>query len=171
MAHAFADWALGHSAKGADLAALDFPGLEHLLSNTSLLLIGAGLAVPGTAAVAPDDDLVAREHGLVIAKRTADGFKAALADRVHTVLIWPWDHIGTRVAWDSSKSGDYGAVAGELAEWSFGYVANHRPQVDEVGKLWTDVTAGVASIGALRLELLGGAALQEYLQQRLAATA
>lgn len=171
MAHAFAEWTLGHSAKGSDLASLDFPGLEHVLSNASLLLIGAGLAVPGTAAVAPDDGVAARENGVVIARRTADGFAAALADRVHTVIAWPWDHIGTRVAWDASKSGDYENVAGELAEWSFGYVANHRAQVEEVAKLWTDVTAGVQSIGALRLDVLGGTALQEYLQQRLAATA
>lgn len=151
---------------------MDFPGLEHLLSNTSLLLIGAGLAAPGTAAVAPDDGLVARDHGQIIAKRTADGFAAALADRVHTVIAWPWDHIGTRVAWDSSKSGDYGAVAGELAEWSFGYVTNHQTQAEEVAKLWSEVTAGVQSLATpLRIDVLGGAALQDYLRQRLAESA
>ncbi len=100
LPQAFAEWLLVATSGTTKLEDMDFAALERVCGNTSSLLIGAALAAPGTAAVSPADPATAGEHARLIARRTADGFSAALADRNHTVLAWPWDHIGTRVAWE-----------------------------------------------------------------------
>lgn len=148
---------------------MTFAELERVCSNTSSLLIGAAMAAAGTDAVRPQDEIAALDHARLIARRTADGFSAALADRVHTVLAWPWDHVGTHVAWECSKNGTHARANEVLAEWSFGYVANQPEQAVQVANLWSQVTAGLDGGEPKHLDVLGGNALQLYLRERLKA--
>ncbi len=118
-----------------------------MCSNAASVLFGALFVEPGAVATpaAPDADLAA--EAALLAKRTGDGFKACLADRRHTVLTWPWDHLATRVAWEATRRGDASeeALGHRLSEIAAAYAANHRDQLAVVLDLWSQVAAGVVA--------------------------
>ncbi|HMO97132.1 MAG TPA: hypothetical protein PKD27_13525, partial [Tepidiformaceae bacterium] len=84
----FAAWLIRQFAKGTPTSELQFSELERVCSNAGSLLCGAVLARPDAFRGAPHDLGIQREAA-ILSRRTADGFKASLADRKNTVLAWP----------------------------------------------------------------------------------
>ena len=138
---------LRHVCQGEPTATAPFYRLEQLLSNTASLLCGAVYAAPETFRGHLAIDVPTQHEAALIARRTADGFRASLADRDHAILAWPWDHIATRVAW-------LGTQAGELQEDQLGhrveciagaYALFHEQQLAAAIDLWRQVVAGVTN--------------------------
>lgn len=159
----FGEWLLRQFANGESTAALPFATVERLCANAGSLLSGAAFARPEQFA-RPAPGPVYGEAALV-AKRTADGFRASLADRQNTVLAWPWDHVATAAAWSATRAGDTSEHAlGEAIEGvSVAYAFNHREQLGAVLNLWRDVAAGVRHTGGpADLEAMGGEMFDAY---------
>jgi hypothetical protein len=123
---------------------MPFSRLERVCSNAGLLLCGAAFVRPeafsGDAQAGPGS-----REGNLVARRTADGFKASLADRANTVLAWPWDHMATSVAWTASRDGDASepTLGRALTAVALAYSLHHREQLTAVVELWQQVAAGI----------------------------
>lgn len=139
----FGAWLLGQFAGGREFDGLPFPEVERLCANAGSLLVGAAYAFPDS--FASERTLEAARDAVLIARRTADGFKASLADRDNAVIAWPWDHMATALAWDAAKAGDNSAESlGEaLQATGAAYAFRHREQLTAVLELWQQVAAGV----------------------------
>lgn len=137
----FGEWLLGLFADGKRLTDLPFAEVERLCSNAASLLVGAAYALPGQF-----ERTAGREHeAALVARRTADGFKASLADRQNSVLAWPWDHMATAIAWQATSAGDTSeaALGQAISEIGGAYALRHREQVAAVLGLWQQVAGGV----------------------------
>jgi len=141
VGNTFGEWLLGLFADGKRLADLPFAEVERLCANAGSLLVGAAYALPGDFAAAP----ARAKDAALVARRTADGFKASLADRQNTVLAWPWDHIATAVAWEGTRDGDTSeaALGRAISEIGGAYAVRHREQAGAVLDLWQQVASGV----------------------------
>ena len=143
----FAEWLLRQFSGGRPMAAMPYAEVERLCANAGSLLVGAIHARPAAfeafAAAQPSE--VGREAAL-LSRRTADGFKASLADRKNTVIAWPWDHMATTVAWEATRGGDTSepSLGAALMVLGSAYALRHREQVGAVLELWAQVAAGVA---------------------------
>lgn len=158
----FGTWTLRQVAHGESTAAVPFSRLEQLLSNTASLVCGAVHGSPDSFRPAAFELTIQREAALV-ARRTADGFRASLADRDHAVLAWPWDHIATRVAWLGTQSGelDEEHLGRSLEQIACAYALAHDEQLRAVIGVWRQVAAGVTNAAEPpNLEAMG---LQMYL--------
>ena len=170
---AFGEWVFTRVARDSALAELPFARLEQLCSNAGSLICGAAYARPeafrGWLTMAPD---VQREAAL-LSRRTADGFRASLADRNHVVLAWPWDHLATRVAWQATQGAllDHGYIGDQLLAVGGTYALMHREQFSAVVTLWAQVAAGVAGGAAPDLAALGARMLDAHLAEAPAALA
>jgi hypothetical protein len=157
----FGEWLLGLFADGKRLADLPFSEVERLCANAASLLVGAAYAVPGhfTASVAGTRDAA------LVARRTADGFQASLADKQNTALAWPWDHMATTVAWGATRDGNTSeaALGRALSDLGSAYALRHREQAAAVLGLWQEVASGVRA-GAPRPDLarMGSEMLAAY---------
>ncbi|MBK7126289.1 MAG: hypothetical protein IPH65_10315 [Dehalococcoidia bacterium] len=169
----FAEWLLRQFAGGRPMASMPYGEIERICANAGSLLVGAVHARPadfeGVLAVGlPDID---REAAL-LSRRTADGFRASLADRKNTVMAWPWDHMATKVAWDATRQEDTSEAALGAALLSLGsvYAMRHREQVAAVLSLWTQVAAGVSAVSASPPDLsrMGAEMLAAYEASRAA---
>ncbi|HMO54789.1 MAG TPA: hypothetical protein PJ994_09820 [Tepidiformaceae bacterium] len=140
----FAAWLIRQFAKGTPTSELQFSELERVCSNAGSLLCGAVLARPDAFRGAPHDLGIQREAA-ILSRRTADGFKASLADRKNTVLAWPWDHLATSIAWNATRSGDAGeeTLGKAIFELGTAYSLFHREQLEAVVDLWAQVATGV----------------------------
>lgn len=142
---AFAEWLLRQFAGGRPLAELPYSEVERLCANAGSLLVGAIYARPEAfeGAAAPRADLA--QEAALLSRRTADGFKASLADRKNAVIAWPWDHIATKVAWEASRGQDTSEHALGVAIQGLGvaYAFRHRDQLEAVLGLWSQVAATV----------------------------
>jgi|GEM_PF-2098482 len=163
----FGEWTLRSFAKDEPLEGMTFAQLEQVCSKAASLLLGAAFAEPEAAreesAKFPG---AVREAGL-LARRTADAFRAALADRERTVLAWPWDHLATRVAWEAARDGDAspGPLGDALWRAAAAYALYQREQLQHVITLWNQVAAGVSRSGARPdLAAMGRDALAAYRQ-------
>lgn len=163
VAPGFAEWLLSQFAGGAPLDSAPFAEVERICANAGSLLIGAASARP--EAFPPSREPAAIVEAALIARRTADGFKAALADRQHTVIAWPWDHIATSAAWAATRSGDTSAAAlgDALTAVSLAYATSHREQLSAVLSLWSQVAGNVHPGGpAPDLAAMGAEMHQAY---------
>jgi hypothetical protein len=142
----FGGWVLRHFTKGEATSGMPFARLEQVCSNVGSLLCGAAFARPEVFRASASGGPAAAEAD-VIARRTADGFKAALADRQHTIVTWPWDHLATRVAWQSTRAGttDEENVGRQLEELGAAYALGHRDQLERVLRVWADIVAGIGA--------------------------
>ncbi len=153
LAHAtFGAWLLGHFAGGREFAGLPFSEVERLCANAGSLLVGAAFARPED--FDGERSPAAVQGAALVARRTADGFKASLADRNNAVIAWPWDHMATALAWEAAKAGDgsretLGAALGAIGA---AYAVRHREQLTAVLELWEQIAAGVHT-GAERPDL------------------
>jgi hypothetical protein len=167
----FGEWVFARVASDATLAELPFARLEQLCSNAGSLICGAAYSRPdvfrGWLTMAPD---VQREAAL-LSRRTADGFRASLADRNHVVLAWPWDHLATRVAWRATQGGQLAPanIGEQLLAVGGTYALMHREQFGAVVTLWAQVAAGVAVGAAPDLAALGAQMLDAHLAEVAAA--
>jgi hypothetical protein len=146
-------------AQGAETPALPFNSLEQLCSKTASLVCGAVYADPDAFGASAEMDPDARQEATVIARRTADAFKASLADRKHAILAWPWDHIATRAAWLGTQSGHLSEddLGRQLESLTRTYALLYREQLTAVLNLWGNVAAAVTgSAQAPDLALMGG---------------
>ncbi|MCC7364374.1 MAG: hypothetical protein IT303_08360 [Dehalococcoidia bacterium] len=167
----FGEWALRSFARETDVRDMTFSQLEQVCANAASLLCGAIFAAPGDAADLAPDIFTARGEADLVAKRTADGFKAALADRQHTILAWPWDHLGTRVAWQATQQERVAtaALGDELLRIAAGYVTAHREQARIALDLWEQVARGLrpeSDASAPSLVAMGAQALATYRSAR-----
>lgn len=122
---------------------MPFAAVERICANASSLLIGAAFADPEAFPVSSDS--AAADEARLIARRTADGFKASLADRQHTVIAWPWDHIATAAAWAATRAGDTSEVvlSEGLSAVSLVYAARYREQLAAVLDLWKQIAGNL----------------------------
>lgn len=161
----FGEWTLRAFTRDERVAEMTFARLEQVCSNAASLLIGAAYAEPGAAGEAAGSDGAAADAAL-LARRTADGFRAALADRQHAILAWPWDHLATKAAWDALRAerAAEGPLGDELWRVAAAYARGHRNQLQHVLTLWEQVAAGVLDGSRPRpdLAVLGGEALSAY---------
>ncbi len=141
----FGAWLLAQFAGEEALATMPFARLERVCSNAASLVCGAAYARPDAFRRPGILRPALREEAGLVARRTADGFKAALADRENTVLAWPWEHMGTSLAWQATRAGELdGASLGERVEELAGaYALFCREQLAAVLDLWRQVAAGV----------------------------
>lgn len=141
----FGEWLLRQFSQGSPMAALPYSEVERLCANAGSLLVGAAYAAPARfhGHLMPNPEL-GREADLV-SRRTADGFKASLADRKNAVIAWPWDHMATAVAWEATRANDTSEEALGLAllDLAGSYAMRHREQITAVLDLWQQVAAGV----------------------------
>jgi hypothetical protein len=140
----FAAWLIRQFAKGTPTTELQFSELERVCSNAGSLLCGAVLARPEAFRGAPHDLGIQREAA-VLSRRTADGFKASLADRQNTVLAWPWDHLATSIAWNATRTGEAeeDTLGRAIFDLATAYSLFHREQLEAVVDLWAQVATGV----------------------------
>lgn len=164
----FGEWVLRCFAGDGDITVLGYAELERAAANAASLLCAAVYDNPqamASALPAPED--TAAEAALV-ARRTADGFKAALADRSHTVLTWPWEHLATRVAWAAARGqpADAAALGLRLLQVGGTYALRHREQAATVLRLWADVAAGLPGERERHADLpaMGRELFQSYCQ-------
>ena len=141
----FGAWLVLQFAGEEPLAGMPFARLERVCSNAASLVCGAAFARPETFERPEVLRPAMREEAAVVSRRTADGFRAALADRENTVLAWPWEHIGTSVAWQATRAGTVEAAQlGERVEQlAAAYGIYFREQLTAVLDLWSQVAAGV----------------------------
>lgn len=163
----FGEWTLRSFAKDEPLTEMTFARLEQACANAASLLLGAAFADPEAAREESAKHPDAANEAEVLARRTADAFRAALADRDRVVLAWPWDHLATRVAWEAARDGD--AAPGPLGDalWraAAAYALYQREQLQHVVTLWNQVAAGVSRSGAQPdLAVMGREALAAYRQ-------
>jgi hypothetical protein len=158
---------LRHFAGSENTGAMPFAQLEQLCSNAGSLVCGAAFSRPAAFHERAAAGGEAATEAAVIARRTADGFKAALADRQHTVMTWPWDHIATRVAWKATRAGsmDEETVGRQIEEIAAEYALAHREQLERVLSIWADVVAAVvapAPVARPSLAEMGGQMLKAF---------
>ena len=139
----FAEWLIRQFTNGAPTAGMPFAEVERVCANACSLLIGAAFAHP--EAFEPPDDAAATDEARLLARRTADGFKASLADRQHTVIAWPWDHVATAAAWTATRSADTSerALSGGITGVSLVYARQYRDQLSAVLDLWQQVAGNL----------------------------
>lgn len=137
----FGEWLIRHFTAGESTVGMPFSRIERVCSNAGLLLCAAVYSRPEAFANPGGGSA----EGAVIARRTADGFKASLADRANTVLAWPWDHMATSVAWTASRDGDLAepTLGGALTGIGVAYSLAYREQLAAVVELWQQVAAGL----------------------------
>ncbi|MGE5597616.1 MAG: hypothetical protein ACM3S1_16450 [Hyphomicrobiales bacterium] len=161
----FGEWVLRSFERGQQLDALPFARVEQVCSNAASLLCAAALARGETAAALVELDGESLAEADLIARRTADAFRAALDDPEHSVLAWPWDHMATRAAWQASRSGaTTRAVLGrQLQLLATAYALHHADQLARVIDIWESVAAGLPGDGRPDLTAMGAAALDAYM--------
>lgn len=139
----FGEWLIRQFTAGQPTADMPFSRLERVCSNAGLLLCGAVHGRPEAFLQEPPGSGNGRREGAVVARRTADGFKASLADRTNTVLAWPWDHMATSLAWKASREGDVSEASLGTALTAIGvaYSLAHTDQLTAVIDLWQQVAA------------------------------
>ena len=141
----FAAWLVRQFSHGTPTAALPYDEVERLCANAGSLLVGAAYSAPARfhGHIQPSPHL-GHEADLV-SRRTADGFKASLADRKNAVIAWPWDHMATSIAWEASRSNDTSEETLGLAllDLAGSYATRHRDQITAVLDLWQQIAAGV----------------------------
>lgn len=137
----FGEWLIRQFTAGEPTARMSFSRLERVCSNAGLLLCAGVYSRPE----AFRDFAPGSREGGIVARRTADGFKASLADRAHTMLAWPWDHMATSVAWTASRSGDVAepTLGAALTGIGVAYSLAYREQLAAVVELWQQVAAGL----------------------------
>ncbi len=130
------------------MAEMPYSEVERVCANAGSLLFGAAYALPEEFIDAvPITDELAGEAAL-LSRRTADGFKASLADRKNAVIAWPWDHLATKAAWEASRSNDTSEekLAATLTDIGATYAIRHREQLTAVLDLWGQVASNVQSV-------------------------
>ena len=141
-----------------DIAALTFAELERSCASAGSILCGAAYANPDGARARLGADVATIEEAGLVARRTADGFRAALADRKHVVMTWPWDHLATRLAWLAQRRGptDLDRLGRDLDAITAAYAVYHAEQLAQVIGLWRDVVGAVAvNTGGRGLDEMG----------------
>lgn len=158
----FGGWALGCFAGSTPLSELAFEKLEKHLANAASAVCGAVFADPEILAPVLPLPPARVQDAHLVARRTADGFRAALADPKNTVIVWPWEHLATLLAWRATRSGplDQERLGEEMLETAGAYAAAHRQQLSSAFTMWTEVARGVrareappADLAALGAEL------------------
>lgn len=141
----FGPWLLRHFARGEATAEMTFSRLERVCSNAGSVLCGAAYANPEALMASGEIGATLASEAALVAKRTGDGFRACLADRQHTVITWPWDHMATRVAWEASRNSEQSeeTVGRRLCDIGAAYAVRHRQQLATALDLWRQVTAGL----------------------------
>lgn len=142
----FAAWLLAQFAGGKSLADLPFSEVERICAKAGSIFLGAAHARPECLGDPADETAADRSAAAVLMKRTADGFKTSLADRNNAVIAWPWDHLGTSIAWEATRAEDTSeaALAAAFSRVAASYALRHRDQLESVLDLWKQVA------GALR---------------------
>lgn len=149
----FGEWVVRRITPEAATSTLTFAQLEQVLSNAASLICGAVYGNSAAFLGRVPLDVPAQHEAMIVAKRTADGFQASLKDRNNVVLAWPWDHLGTRVAWLATRSGDTDepAVGDALFAAAVTYTLMHREQLTAVVGLWQTVVAGLRPPGGANI--------------------
>ena len=157
----FGGWVLRSFLGEEAVATMAFARLEQVCSNAALLVCGAVYAEPAAFAWPVSAD---GAEAVLVARRTADGFTRALADRNRSVLAWPWDHIATRVTWQLTQEGVLAeARLGPMIEsLTVAYTSRYREQLTSVLVVWAEVAAGLASGPPPDLTAMGRTALREF---------
>lgn len=141
----FGAWVVHKFAKGRAPTEMTFAEIEQLCANAGSILCGAAYADPEAlkATIEVSQELI--DEAQVIAQRTGDGFRAALADEQHTLIAWPWDHLGTRIAWRATRQGmvDERWLGDALTAVATVYAIGFREQLTHVLDLWRRVAGGV----------------------------
>ena len=101
----FGAWVLHKFAKGREPGEMTFAEVEQLCANASSILCGAAYAEPEALKATVEISQQLIDEARVVAQRTGDGFRAALDDERNTLIAWPWDHLGTRIAWRATRQG------------------------------------------------------------------
>lgn len=139
----FGEWLLERFTGAAGVEGLTFAELERAIANAASVVMGAAFAAPAAFPAEPSPEQ--RDEARLVARHTADGFKAALLDRKHTVICWPWEHLATRLAWTSTRAGrvESRSVGIALEGMGAAYALLHREQLTSVIEVWDRVAQGV----------------------------
>jgi hypothetical protein len=160
----FGTWLFERVTEGVDVETLPFARLEQLCSNAASLIYGAFYADLDACRDWLTLDPETQQEAGLLARRTADGFKASLADRSNVVIAWPWDHLATRVAWQATQSEhvESGLIGERLLAVGGTYALMHREQLTAVFDLWGRVAAAATGaerapdLAAMGLKMLEG---------------
>ena len=129
---------------------MPYSEVERLCANAGSVLCGAAYAAPAQFQPFVPELPALQLEAALLSRRTADGFKASLADRQNAVIAWPWDHLATLVAWEATRSETVSEEA--LGETLMGiggtYALRHREQLTAVLELWQQVAGAVHSAPA-----------------------
>ena len=161
----FAAWLLEQFSPAVPTSGLPYAEVERLCANAGSLLFGAAFARPAAFPPALGDELPARTEAALLAKRTADGFKASLADRQNAVIAWPWDHLATSVAWQATRDQDTSerALGEALSQVAVCYNLRHRDQLEAVLGLWRQIAGNLQHTGeSPDLAAMGAQMLSAY---------
>ena len=141
----FGAWVLHKFAKGREPGEMTFAEVEQLCANASSILCGAAYAEPEALKATVEISQQLIDEARVVAQRTGDGFRAALDDERNTLIAWPWDHLGTRIAWRATRQGmlDERWLGDALTAVGTVYAIGFREQLAHVLDFWQRVAAGV----------------------------
>ena len=142
----FGAWLVRTFAQGEPVEALAFADLERVCSNAASIICGAAYAGTPALPAAPSFSREVVEEATLVGQRTTDAFRAATGDADNVVVTWPWDHLGTRVAWQATQAGDppTATALGEmLLTVGTAYCLTHREQLRSALELWEQVAVGL----------------------------
>lgn len=163
----FGAWVLRCFAGEPGVGSLDFAAAERAAANTAAALCGALFADRDALASGlplPEDTA---DEAALVARRTAEGFRASLEDRVHTVITWPWEHLATRAVWEATRADtlDDDTLGLRLLQVSGVYVYAHRDQLETALGLWKQVAADLRGDAGADLVAMGTELFRLYQQQ------
>ena len=142
----FGAWLVRTFAQGEAITDLPFARLERVCSNVGSIICGAAYAGTPALPTARSFSREVVEEATLVGERTTDAFRAATRDADNVVVSWPWDHLGTRVAWRATQAGDppSAAALGEaLLTVGAAYALTHREQPRSALELWEQVAGGL----------------------------
>lgn len=163
----FGAWLLSQFAGGKPVNGMPFSEVERICANAGSVLFGAAYARPDAFEPGPAGDVIWRTEAALLSRRTADGFKAAVADKQNTVVAWPWDHLATTIAWDATRAEDTSeaSLGVTLAGIGSTYALRHRDQLAAVLNLWQQIVGAIqTSTERPDLARMGGEMLTAYEQ-------
>ncbi len=140
----FGEWLIRQFTRHEPTESLTFAEAERVCSSAGSLLCAAAYADADAVGKGLEFTSEHVQEAQLIATRTGDGFQAALNDKVHTTIAWPWDHLSTRIVWTTQREGTSTAenLGRSLHVIGTTYAVTHREQLHHAIEFWDRVAVG-----------------------------
>jgi hypothetical protein len=135
----FGEWLIEQFAAESEPGPMSFHELERICSNAAAIICAAAYQRPEALREGLDIGEEHIEEARLIGRRTGDSFQRLLDDPHNAAVAWPWDHLGTRLAWLAQREMT-GDEVGRTGRWlervGVAYGIGFRQQLDAVYDFW-----------------------------------